>query len=132
MPCRHPSSARSLFVALALALVALGCEKKMPEAECDKLRADSFELINKGQQCNGDADCQQSTWPGCEKPISHATADKIKPMVEKYKTGLCTEPKSTCRPPPEVYCKQGLCVHREKGAPEGQPGQPPTDQIQIQ
>jgi hypothetical protein len=130
MPSRFLSSfARSLLTTLALALVVVGCDKKMPEAECDKLRADSFELINKGQQCSTDTDCQQSAWPGCEKPISHATAEKIKPMSEKYKAGLCTEPKSTCRPPPEVYCKQGLCVHREKGAPAAQPG---TDEIQIQ
>ena len=28
--------------------------------------------------------------------------------------GKCVEPPKNCRKAPEVYCKQGLCVFREK------------------
>ena len=115
---------------LLLALVA-GCESKMDPKECDKVRGDAFELVNKAQHCNTDVDCRQSEWPGCAKPISNATFDKIKPLSESYKTGKCEEPKVDCKAPPDSYCKQGLCVHREIGTPEGA-GNTPTDQIQIQ
>lgn len=116
------------FLLLAL---AAGCESKMDPKECDKVRGDAFELVNKAQHCNTDADCRQSEWPGCAKPISNATFDKIKPMSESYKTGKCEEPNVDCKAPPEAYCKQGLCVHRELGTAEGA-GNTPTDQIQIQ
>jgi hypothetical protein len=118
-------------LALACAAVALGgCENKLDPKECDKLRGEAFDLVNKGQQCNTDADCRQSEWPGCERAVSNATYDKIKPMADSFKNGKCEEPKMECRKPPEAYCKQGLCVHREKGAPEGA-GNTPADQIQI-
>jgi hypothetical protein len=115
--------------ALALAL-APGCENKMEPKECDKLRGEAFELVNKAQHCNADADCRQSDWPGCQKPVSSATFEKIKPMSDSYKKGLCEEPKVDCKAPPDAYCKQGLCVHREKGTAEGS-GNTPADQIQI-
>ena len=119
-------------LALAGAAVALaGCESKLDTKECDKLRGEAFDLVNKGQQCNTDADCRQSEWPGCERAVSNATYDKIKPMADSFKKGKCEEPKMECRKPPEAYCKQGLCVHREKGVPEGA-GNTPTDQIQFQ
>jgi outer membrane murein-binding lipoprotein Lpp len=122
----------TMRLAIALLLVlAAGCSNKMEQKECDKLRGDAFELLNKGQQCNTDADCKQSDWPGCAKPESNATADKIGPMAASYKKGQCDEPKIDCREPPPVYCKQGLCVHREKGTPEGA-GNTPSDQIIIQ
>ncbi|MCK6589489.1 MAG: hypothetical protein HUU21_37045 [Polyangiaceae bacterium] len=122
-----------LACALALACMAAlaGCENKLDPKECDKLRGEAFDLVNKGQQCNTDADCRQSEWPGCERAISNATYDKIKPMSDKFKEGKCEEPKMECRKPPEAYCKQGLCVHREKGVPEGA-GNTPADQIQFQ
>jgi hypothetical protein len=125
-----------LACALALACAAFavfavaGCENKLEAKECDKLRGEAFDLVNKGQQCNNDADCRQSEWPGCERAITNATYDKIKPMADQFKTGKCEEPKMECRKPPEAYCKQGLCVHREKGVPEGA-GNTPADQIQI-
>lgn len=119
------------LLAAALALVSLaGCSNKMEAKECDKHRGDAFELLNKGQQCDADADCKQSEWPGCAKPESRATAEKIKPMAEAYKKGQCDEPKVDCREPPPVYCKQGLCAHREKGTPEGA-SNTPADQIII-
>jgi hypothetical protein len=90
----------------------------------------AFDLVNKAQHCNTDADCRQSAWPGCQKPVSNVTFDKIKPMSDSFKKGVCDEPKVDCRPAPEAYCKQGLCVHREAGTPEGA-GNTPTDQIII-
>ena len=114
-----------------LALFALGCSGKLDAKECDKLRGDAFDLLNKGQQCNDDKDCRQSDWPGCAKPISNSNYDKISPMSAAYKKGQCEEPKIECKKPPESYCKQGLCVHREIGTPEGA-GNTPTDQIKIE
>ncbi len=104
------------FLAL---FVSLGCSSKMETKECDKIRGEAFELLNKAQHCNTDAECTQSAWPGCAKPVSGSTLDTIKPMAENYKKGQCEEPKIECRTAPESYCKQGLCVHREKGTTEG-------------
>ena len=117
-----------LFVGSAL---TLGCETKMVMQACDKLRGDAFELLNKAQHCNTDADCRQSDWPGCAKPESLATYDKIKPMAEAYKKGNCDEPKIPCGESPVSYCKQGLCAHKEKGTPEGA-GNTPASDIVIQ
>ena len=119
-----------LAASLALALLLAGCSNKMEAKECDKLRGDAFDLLNKAQPCDTDADCQQSAWPGCAKPENKTTAGKIGPMSDAYKKGQCDEPKVDCKEPPPVYCKQGLCTHREKGAAEGS-GNTPTDQIQI-
>ena len=120
--------------ALALGSLAFpltgGCTNTMEQKECLQLREDAFELVNKAQHCNDDASCRQSDWPGCAKPLSMATYDKIKPMKESFTKGKCQEAKADCREPPEVYCKQGLCVHREKGTPEGA-GNTPVDQIII-
>jgi hypothetical protein len=116
--------------AVALIIAAFfGCSNKMESKECDKLRGEAFELLNKAQHCNTDADCRQSEWPGCAKPVSNATWDTIKPMSEKYKQGQCEEPKIDCKQPPVSYCKQGLCVHRELGTPEGAGA--PAGEIQI-
>ncbi len=111
-------------------LLAAGCSNDMDPKECLKVREDAFELLNKAQHCNADADCRQSDWPGCAKPLSMETYGKIKPMKDSFTKGKCQEQKADCREPPEVYCKQGLCVHREKGTPEGA-GRTPTDQIII-
>jgi hypothetical protein len=102
----------------------------MDPKECGKLREDAFELLNKAQHCNTDAECRQSEWPGCAKPVSLESADKIKAMHDPFTKGKCEEPKSDCRESPPVYCKQGLCVLKEKGTPEGA-GNTPTDQIII-
>lgn len=107
-----------------------GCDSSLDKKECMKLREEAFELVNKAQHCNNDADCRQSDWPGCARAISQETFGKVRPMKESYTKGKCDEPKADCREPPESYCKQGLCVHREKGTPEGA-GNTPTDQIII-
>ena len=111
MPTRPPRARRaiaSLFAAaLPLLAFAPGCDSKMDPKQCDQIRGDAFDLVNKGQQCNSDADCEQSAWPGCAKPISKATGEKLKPMADKYKQGKCEEPKDDCKPPPEVYAAAG-------------------------
>jgi hypothetical protein len=118
----------------ALSFVFLGfagCDNSMDPKECLNLRSEAFELLNKAQNCNNDGECRQSEWPGCAKPLSMKTFGALKPMRDSFTKGKCQETKPDCREPPEVYCKQGLCVHREKGTPEGA-GNTPTDQIQIQ
>ncbi|MFT3765558.1 MAG: hypothetical protein QM820_08595 [Minicystis sp.] len=128
MKLSHVAAAFSLL-ALSLPLAG-GCSNDMDPKECGKLREEAFELLNKAQHCNTDADCRQSDWPGCAKPVSMVSYDKIKSMHDPFTKGKCQEPKSDCRESPTVYCKQGLCVHREKGTPEGA-GNTPTDQIII-
>jgi hypothetical protein len=121
----------ALLAAAPLALVAFaGCDNKMEAKECDKLRGEAFELVNVAQHCDADKDCRPSEWPGCSKPLSNTSFDKIEPMRDKFTKGKCEEPKIDCKDAPPVYCKQGLCVHREKGMPEGA-GDTPADQIQI-
>jgi hypothetical protein len=126
---------RLSLASLALGAVALlavgGCSKEMDPKECMKLREDAFDLVNKAQHCNSDADCRQSDWPGCAKPMSQESYEKVKPMKDSFTKGKCQEAKPDCREPPEVYCKQGLCVHREKGTPEGA-GNTPVDKIIVQ
>jgi len=104
---------------LALCLSSLGCSSKMEPKECDKIRGEAFDLVNKAQHCNVDADCSQSAWPGCARAVNAKTIETIKPMADSFTKGQCEETKLECKPPPEAYCKQGLCVHREKGVPEG-------------
>ena len=119
-----------------LALAALvaplwsGCSNSLDENQCSKLREDAFELLNKAQHCNSDTDCRQSDWPGCAKPVSQESHGKIGAMKDTFTKGKCEEKKADCREPPEVFCKQGLCVHREKGTPEGA-GNTPVDQIIV-
>jgi hypothetical protein len=130
---KHSSCTRTPLALVVLALLgalAGACSSKLDDKECAKLRGDAFELLNKGQQCNTDQDCRQSDWPGCAKPISNANWDKIKPWADTYKKGQCDEPKIECKEPPPSYCKQGLCVHREVGTPEGAKDTP-IDQIEI-
>src|SRR5262249_15396256 len=99
------------LVASSILLTAVACSK-LDQKECDKIRGDAFEMLNKAQHCAVDADCRQSEWPGCAKPLSNQTFDELKPMAAAYKKGQCEEPKLDCKAAPEVYCKQGLCVHR--------------------
>lgn len=126
--------ARAAIAAAAVAalggLGALGCENKMAPEECDKLRAEAFQTLNKAHHCGEDKDCRQSAWPGCQKPLNNKDYDAIKPLEDRYKAGKCEEPKIECKDPPEVYCKQGLCVHREKGRDENAPA--PSDEIKLE
>ena len=78
---------RPLRAALALASVlalllplSSGCSNNMEPAQCNTIRSDAFDILNKAQHCNDDKDCRQSEWPGCAKPLSNETFDKIKPM----------------------------------------------------
>ena len=119
-----------ILVVPVLSLLFVACSSKLDPKDCDKLRGDAFDLLNKAQHCNTDADCRQSDWPGCERPESSETFEKIKPMRDQFKKGKCEEPNIPCKSPPEVYCKQGLCVAREKGSTEGLQA-PPPDQIQV-
>jgi hypothetical protein len=106
------------IVLFALLPYAPGCESRLKPEECDTLRGQAFEILNKAQPCASDADCQQSEWPGCEKPLSKKSADEqIAPLKAKFTEGKCEEKKVECRKPPPVYCKQGLCVHKEAGMP---------------
>ena len=131
-PASRPArAALALAAVLALALpLSSGCSNNMEPAQCNTIRSDAFDILNKAQHCNDDKDCRQSEWPGCAKPLSLASFDKIHPMKEGYQKGKCAEPASDCKEPPPVYCKQGLCVHREKGTAEGS-GNTPSDQIII-
>ena len=124
-----PLAALSL-AALGVLVGAGGCSNTMDPKECLQLRSDAFDVLNKAQHCNNDGDCRQSDWPGCAKPVSVESHGKIKPMKDSFQKGKCEEAKADCREPPEVYCKQGLCVHREKGTPEGA-GNTPVDQIIV-
>jgi hypothetical protein len=128
MKLTHVAAALSLL-SLSLPL-ASGCSNDMDPKQCDKLREDAFDLLNKAQHCNNDAECKPSDWPGCSKPVSAETAGKIQAMHDPFTKGKCAEPKSDCREAPPIYCKQGLCVHKEKGTAEGS-GNTPTDQIII-
>jgi hypothetical protein len=123
------------LAALALAALAAplagGCSSSLSEKECGDLRVEAFEMLGKAQKCNNDAECRQSDWPSCPKPVSMETYGKIGEMKGKFTKGKCQEPKADCKEPPEVFCKQGLCVHREKGTPEGA-SNTPVDQIKME
>jgi hypothetical protein len=98
----------------ALAIALLGCNSGLNEKECDTLRSQAFEIVNEAHPCNSDEDCVGTEWPGCMKPVSAKNGERIQPLMAKFKEGKCQEPKVDCRNPPEVYCKQGLCVVRER------------------
>ena len=119
-PALRPArAALALAAVFAFALpLSSGCSSSMEPGQCNTIRSDAFDLVNKAQHCNDDKDCRQSEWPGCAKPLSNETFNKIKPMRGEFEKGKCEETKSDCKEPPVVYCKQGLCVHREKGTPE--------------
>ena len=105
-----------LALALPLVLAAFasfGCSK-MDQQECTKLRDSAFELINAASVCSTDADCKPSEWPGCAKPVSAASFDKIHGMMDSFQKGKCEEKKPECKQPPVVYCQEGLCAFRYK------------------
>ena len=103
----------SVFV---LGAAAVGCEKKMDPAECDKIKAEAFTLLGKGQPCGTDADCKEATWPQCRRPTNLKNIEALAEMQKKRTDGKCEEkPAEECKDSPEVYCKQGLCVNREIG-----------------
>ena len=104
--------AARLFPLVFLAFAA--CNKLDPK-ECTKLRDGAFELINTASVCTTDADCKESEWPGCPKPISVASFDKIHGMQDTFTKGKCEEqPKAKCPQSPKIYCQEGLCAFRYK------------------
>jgi hypothetical protein len=110
----------------ALVLVALASCSKMDPKDCMKLRDSAFELINSASVCTQDPDCKPSEWPACPKPVSVQSFDKIHAMMDSFKKGKCEEKPSECKPPPPVYCQEGLCAFRYK------PFQAPGDGMKIE
>jgi hypothetical protein len=92
--------------------VAAGCGKS--EEECLQVRGQAFELINSPHTCNDDTNCMFSVWPGCAKPVNKRNDATLAKLKEESDNGGCIDEASTCREPPDVYCKQGLCVFRER------------------
>ncbi len=131
----HPSKRLARTAALAVVFGALalvgfsGCSSKMEEKECTALKIQSFDILNKAQHCNNDTDCKGSFWPDCQKPLSSTNAAEIKPKEDAYFAGKCEEVKPDCKDTTPIYCKQGLCVRKEKGAPESAGDTPPGDII---
>src|SRR5262245_31313310 len=108
---------RGLPAASAVLLLALaGCSKMSPE-ECTKLRDGAFELINTANMCSSDADCKPSEWPGCVKPVNAQNFGKMHAMMEAFHKGKCEEKPSDCKPPPQVFCQEGICGFRYKAQP---------------
>ncbi len=131
MPPTDKRLVRALTLTLAGAALALlgaaGCSSKMEEKECTALKIQSFEVLNKAQHCNNDTDCKGSFWPDCQKPLSAANATEIKAKEDAYFAGKCEEAKPECKDTTPIYCKQGLCVRKEKGTPESAGATPPGD-----
>jgi len=104
-------------VTAILCFALLGACSKMSPEECMKLRDSAFELINSANMCSSDAECKPSEWPGCTKPVNAANFDKIHAMMERTKKGKCEEKPAQCKPPPPVYCQEGICGFRYKAMP---------------
>ena len=104
----------SAWLGLVILASLSGCENKLSDEACLKMRGEAFEVINKAHTCNSDADCVASEWPGCERPLSKRHRTEIAGIKTKFDEGKCSEPEKDCRKAPEIYCKQGLCVFREK------------------
>jgi hypothetical protein len=105
---------------LVLIALAPGCNQ--PVEKCRDLRSQAFDILTgQAHPCSSDADCFPSDWPGCDQPVSGKSRDKIAEIKQQFDEGGCishpeiaTEENRECREPPIVYCKQGLCVFREK------------------
>lgn len=105
-----------------LVLMALGFGCNQPVEKCRELRSQAFDILTgQAHPCSSDADCFPSDWPGCDQPVSAKNRDKIAEIKQQFDEGGCVsheeiaaEENRECREPPIVYCKQGLCVFREK------------------
>jgi hypothetical protein len=91
--------------------VLSGCN--LSDEECLKVRTEAFDVINESHVCGDDADCEPTRWPGCGKPVNTKNLARVDPMQDKFDKSGCKDDAQECRPTPEVYCKQGLCVFRE-------------------
>lgn len=105
-------------LALSVPLGIAACGSKLEQKECDRLRGEAFDALNKAQHCNSDAECKSSDFPEIGKPVSVKTYDELKKSEDAFKLGQCQEPQLPKRDILPIYCKQGLCVVREKAAPE--------------
>jgi hypothetical protein len=114
--------ARLALIAAGWTLLSTGCAKS--EQECLALRGAAFELINAPHTCNDDTGCMYSQWPGCAKPVSRKNQDQIDAIKKQFDEGSCQDDENTCREPPDVYCKQGLCVFREVAGGDQNPATP--------
>jgi hypothetical protein len=112
---------RKATLAAALCLLGLlalaGCNK-LSQEECDALRTQAFDIVNDEQKqspqaCADDVDCMPTPWPGCSRPVNKKNLATVEELEQQFRRGECTEPEPA-RPCDqlEVYCKQGLCVHR--------------------
>lgn len=100
----------ALLGVLLGALAGCGLDAKA----CTVLRTQAFDILNEPHTCNDDIDCIGSEWPGCTKPLSKKNRGRMAPMRQQFDDGKCVEKEQECREPPEIYCKQGLCVFNEK------------------
>ncbi len=110
------SEATRWTIGLGLLLLAapMACGTTLSEEKCNEVRGAAYEIINEAHTCNSDADCVETEWPGCTKPASRKNKKRITAFKTKFDDGNCKEPQTECREIPEIYCKQGLCVFREK------------------
>jgi len=123
------AAALALLCSAAFVSGIAGCSSKMEDKDCTKLKIESFDIVNKAQHCNNDADCKASSWPDCGKPLSTPNADEIKKRGDAFRTGQCEDTKTECTDATAIYCKQGLCARKEKGSPENPGGTAPGDII---
>ena len=114
-----------LFAVVLSASVPTGCRPTTAANSLGRVRA--LEQSAALQRGRGLFSKRMARLPEVHEP---SLPRKIKPLQDSFQKGKCDEPKSECREPPPVYCKQGLCVQREKGTPEGA-SNTPTDQIII-
>ncbi len=95
---RPARAALALLAVLGLALpLSSGCSHGLEPEQCEKFRSDSFDIINKAQHCNDDKDCRQSEWPGCAKPLSNESFEKIKAMRGSSRRANAKSPSPTAR-----------------------------------
>src|SRR4051812_13396343 len=126
VPATEVSMSSRVYPLLFLLSASLPACSKMDPQECTKLRDKSFELINQASVCTQDVDCKPSEWPGCAKPVSSDSFGKIHAMMDSFKKGKCEEKPAECKPPPVVFCQEGLCAFRYK------PFEPPGGGMKIE
>ncbi|HHH11563.1 MAG TPA: hypothetical protein ENK23_05755 [Sorangium sp.] len=100
------------WLCAAVLSLPVGCG--LDDKACTGLRTQAFDILNEPHTCNDDIDCVGSEWPGCTRPLSKRNRARIAPLKEQFVDGKCVEKPQDCRQPPEIYCKQGLCVFNEK------------------
>lgn len=93
-----------------------GCS--LDEEQCRTLRSRAFDELNGSHACRDDADCVQSEWPGCTKPLNREAQGRIVRLKAEFDDGGCKEPSASCAAAPEVYCDRQLCIfHYRRSKP---------------